>query len=162
VEKGDGISGQTSLGKLIDDKFISGSITANSNATAYRENFQITNAFGDEKSYLVESYLPGCWSIGKRNNNASNSDMQSDVRLAVFPNPAYDNIKLLFNFPELEGSKSIQILDFSGKKVSAFDVFDKSGLISFDVSLLPSGMYSVITLLDKSHILNIKKFVITR
>lgn len=60
----------------------------------------------------------------------------------VFPNPAHENLNLVFNTEKKYSNTEIQILDLNGKVVLTEQINETSeGLIKLNVNALPSGIY---------------------
>ncbi len=61
-------------------------------------------------------------------------------RFEVFPNPSFDQTNVDLKFDEkVEGT--LKLVDYSGKVIEVYDISFKSGVVSFDVSNLSSGVY---------------------
>lgn len=68
------------------------------------------------------------------------SERSSDITVTAFPNPVKD--KLNFNVQSSqEALFSLQIYDVNGKLLNTKTEFSKQGLLTVDLSDLPSGIY---------------------
>lgn len=72
-----------------------------------------------------------------------NEDNRTAIR--IVPNPAYKELKLLFDNPPLKGPFNIKIIDVRGATISTKAyLLESSGSITLDVSNLVSGQYFLV------------------
>ena len=81
------------------------------------------------------------------------------------PNPTSGHILFNYAFPieSIEASRGLIIANALGVAVQQFDLshMSNSGVINYEVSNLPSGVYQVY-LLDQKQVLSIKKMVVLK
>ena len=73
---------------------------------------------------------------------ASTTELESNFRLNVFPNPTHEKLTINYHLNKNE-EVTFEIVDLLGKKVKSFVVFNSSGnnTIDLDISELPSANY---------------------
>ncbi len=66
---------------------------------------------------------------------------ETENSLKVYPNPARDNISLLYHFPKNNGDGFIKVYDNHGRLVKTISAPGGKGTIRMDISGYPSGQY---------------------
>ena len=136
-------------------------------------NFEDVFTINNGNVYHVKSILPACTpGIGGdgQDNGDGRESMPSFRRsvegsLQLMPNPTSGHILFNYAFPieSIEASRGLIIANALGVAVQQFDLshMSNSGVINYEVSNLPSGVYQVY-LLDQKQVLSIKKMVVLK
>ncbi len=84
------------------------------------------------------------------------------ISLSVFPNPAHDQVNMLYSTGDSKVNNELHITDLHGKMLQSILLGKGSGTLqkSFDVSSLPQGIYFVTLWNGKQN--TVQKLVITR
>jgi len=84
------------------------------------------------------------------------------VSLSVFPNPAADQVSMLYSIADARANNALLITDMQGKLIQSFSLGIGAGSHqrSFDVSGLPAGIYFVTLRSGKENA--VQKLVITK
>ena len=81
--------------------------------------------------------------------------------IEVFPNPAKDWASIKYNASEVHENTMIEILDRDGTVVKVFNCTNNSGIINYDTSELPAGIY-ICQLMDGNVIMEQQKLIVMK
>ena len=121
------------FGWLIDDIEFMDLLNYNSEACIMSDQGDFECAFAPEGGTIVDS----------RQNPVSGMETLDDMVASIYPNPASDELTLLFAEP-LNGNIDIRLVSADGKawQSNSFDAYDKTAL-HFDINHVPTGIYYV-------------------
>lgn len=100
-------------------------------------------SFIDTTTFILNKWATNVSNVNKNNDN-----------VALYPNPAKDDINVVFN--GLNDIKTVGIYNLIGKMQSIYKVSGSSANIN--VSNLPSGIYLVRLMDNQGHVVAIRKF----
>jgi len=151
-------------------KRVSGHYISQNGSPDFEDIFTING----QNIYPVKAQLPPCTpGIGGEGPGAGDGGRESmpllkstvEGSLQLMPNPTSGHIMFNYAFPieSIEASRGLVIANALGVAVQQFDLshMSSSGVINYEVSNLPTGVYQVY-LLDQKQVVSIKKMVVLK
>jgi len=141
---------------------ITGQFIAQTNSTDIR--FFINILCEDCSGKTLFEALPSCSGsrLGKTDSLLVDS-LISNSFVNVFPNPANENINILFLFPQdknnIQRKNTIKIMDAYGRTIKEIDIEKTKGELKLNTATFVQGIYFVGLLQDDVH-LKAKRFII--
>jgi Secretion system C-terminal sorting domain len=107
---------------------------------------------------VSKAFVTNKLSNGSSFNGINDHTVSSELPVKIFPNPASDNLNIVFAQANLPDINTIELVDIHGNAVETFVVSGQSGRINLDVSDIPSGIYCIRVMTDDSF--TVKKVVV--
>lgn len=118
----------------------------------------ILNFLGE--NHFVEPVFP----LGAELRNEKKRDTSSNIfTLKAYPNPASNIVNFEYKFDTNELSNiQLKIVDYMGRPIQSLSIIDPMGLISWDCTFVPSGVYYYSIINDKKVMSEPKSLIVIK
>jgi hypothetical protein len=113
----------------------------NLSVNTYSLDVRQDNKIGYYKLKMVD--LDGTYKFSQVNYFRNNCQVNKEIDLTVYPNPASDLINLLFN-DKLNDEIIVSVTDQVGQNITEQKYPGLNGMISMDLGILPAGTYLLV------------------
>lgn len=152
----------TSLSYITSNPQTTAAIAAGAKISQFYASFDATNASNGSTAFITAKITDPASPnnpkyatfIATKSATGVVSVIKSDDEVTLYPNPARNNLNVVFN--ENAGVKTIAVYNLIGKPVSTFRVSGASAQL--DISDIPSGVYFIRLMDAQNRVLATRKF----
>lgn len=108
-------------------------------------NMTLNNGFCSVTSGNMYFQSDTCNRLPLRPTDLDELDLDGDhINMQLLPNPARDQVTVVYKFASSDGNKSIEMYDMVGRKLQVHTVTEEKGNIVMQLDRLAAGMYQVV------------------